>query len=547
MNKEALLSLLDRRNVIASTTVDTLRVIRVFSETTVRVCKLNKLSDVLDIISYYASKKTFAECKYISNDVADQLEIIVEYAREKGIVANTTESNIPKEEEPKEDINQTNTIETYNAEEDNIKKTLGFVFEKYVSYRLTQTNGIYKIKFKTFTFYACIVPVKHEIIDKIFYSNKVYVPLLKKETTESIGANPILLLGLDFNNRVMFAWDDKYVRPFIFGGTSKALYVSSQMIVSGQSSSSVEKITGRNGETVYAFRSTLLPEYLLSLRKNDEKLLNPTNDKTDLDSKKDKDNATIDKEEKTIVKPTGEELWDEFYNVWHLDRFIKTKAYRLRNKSLLDKLQPILSKMLLDLAGNQEARNRFISYNSYDDYPILLSGYLLENELLLRGNADFSMKYFAGLLFDYLAFVKRSYEEAKNKPVNNDKSNKPTSKLTPVATTNKPKLKQVTTKYTNGKIYIKFPGGLATTPSDPIDALYAVVSLGEPKRIIKLNIDIGKKQLITNNPIPLKINKYRKFPEGFFMDTEYSVSEIYDIILTINSCLGLGLIVRLVK
>ena len=183
MNKK-LFSLLEKRNVIASTTVDTLRVIGAISENTVRVCKLNKLSNVLDIISYYANKKTFAECKFISNDVEELLKEIVEYGREKGIVAKTTERDqnviIPKEGKTEEDIKQTNTIDTPTAYEPNIEKTLGIIFEKYVSYRLTQTNGVYKIKLKTYTFYACILPVIHEILNGIFYSYKVYLPVLNK-------------------------------------------------------------------------------------------------------------------------------------------------------------------------------------------------------------------------------------------------------------------------------------------------------------------------------------------------------------------------------
>ena len=352
----------------------------------------------------------------------------------------------------------------------------------------------------------------------------------------------------------MFAWEDNFVRPLIFGGTSKSLYVSSQMIVSGQSSSSIEKLTGRNGETVYAFRSTLLPEYLLSLPKEDEKVLNSDNDKTELDGKIDNENTIVDKEEKIVVKPTGEELWDEFFNVWHLDKFLKAKAYRIKNTSIEHKLLPILCKRIIELAGDQDARNKFISYNSFDDYPILLSGYLLENEYSLKENAGFKMKYFASLLFDYLAFVKMSYEEAKNKAEYKTKLDKPTPKPasvatpkpTPVTTTNKPVTKIDNTKYSNGKIYIKFPGGMETTPSDPIDALFAVVTLGEPHRIMKLNIGIGKRPLITKTPAPLRIRKYRAFPDGFFMDTEYNIHEIYDIIFSINWRLNLKLIVRLV-
>ena len=215
---------------------------------------------------------------------------------------------------------------------------------------------------------------------------------------------------------------------------------------------------------------------------------------------------------------------------------------------------PILCKRIIELAGDQDARNKFISYNSFDDYPILLSGYLLENEYSLKENAGFKMKYFASLLFDYLAFVKMSYEEAKNKAEYKTKLDKPTPKPasvatpkpTPVTTTNKPVTKIDNTKYSNGKIYIKFPGGMETTPSDPIDALFAVVTLGEPHRIMKLNIGIGKRPLITKTPAPLRIRKYRAFPDGFFMDTEYNIHEIYDIIFSINWRLNLKLIVRLV-
>ena len=558
--------MLEKRNVIASTTVDTLRVIGAFSETTVRVCKLNKLSNVLDIISYYASKQSFADCKFMSDDEEERLKEIVEYGREKGIVAKTTESDqnniIPIEEKPKEEINQTKAIETPKADDPNIEKELNNIFNKYVSYRLTQTNGVYKIKLKTFNFFACIVPVKHEIINEIFHSNKVYIPQLNKEAAEGIGDNPILLLGLDFGSQVMFAWEDNFVRPFIFGGTSKSLYVSSQMIVSGQSSSSIEQLSGRNGEMVYAFRSTLLPEYLLSLTKGDAKILNSTNDKTEPDSKIDKDNTTADKEEKIAEKPIGVKLWNEFCNVRTLDKFIKAKAYRLKNKIIENKLLVILCKKIIELADNQDARNKFIAYNSFDDYPILLSAYLLENEFSLRENSGVSMKYFASLLFDYLAFVKMPYEETKNKSANDNKQNKPTPKPTPIATPKpttvstpkpapvstptKPTIKKDNTKYSNGRIYIKFPGGLETTPSNPIDALYAVVSLGEPHRIIKLNIGVGKRPLITKNPAPLRISKYRTLPEGFFMDTEYTIHEIYEIITGINWRLDLKLIVRLV-
>ena len=87
---------------------------------------------------------------------------------------------------------------------------------------------------------------------------------------------------------------------------------------------------------------------------------------------------------------------------------------------------------------------------------------------------------------------------------------------------------------------------METTPSDPIDALFAVVTLGEPHRIMKLNIGIGKRPLITKTPAPLRIRKYRAFPDGFFMDTEYNIHEIYDIIFSINWRLNLKLIVRLV-
>ena len=305
---KALLSLLERRNVIATTTVGTLRVIRAFSDTTERVCKLNNLNNVQDIINYHERNGSFADCKFISPAEESQLETVVDYGKSKGIVAKTTESeqinNIPKEETLEEDLNQTKTIAAPKADEPDIEKELDNIFSKYVSYRLTQTNGVYKIKLKTFVFYACIVPVKHEIINEIFHSNKVYIPQLNKVAAEDIGDNPILLLGLDFGTQVMFVWEDNFVRPFIFGDTSKSLYVSSQMIVSGQSSSSIEKLAGRNGETVYAFRFSLLPEYLLSLPKEDEKVLNSDNDKAELDGKIDNENTIVDKEEKIVVKPT---------------------------------------------------------------------------------------------------------------------------------------------------------------------------------------------------------------------------------------------------